>query len=205
MMERPRSLAWAFVCAGEGVADALQQRNMKIHWVCALAVMLVGSTVPFTGGCQAALMVTAGLVLAAESFNCAVEAAVDLATREYHPLAKQAKDASAGAVLVLAIFAASTLGVVLYSEWNLIVWPDAFTTIRFGVPLLAVTALAMWGRRWVIGLGAAAAVPLLGVLAGVSRHPVFFGGAILMVVLGLLARLRELQIRGREHQGRDSQ
>jgi len=41
-------------------------------------------------------------VIAAELLNAAIEAVVDLASPNIHPLAKQAKDAAAGAVLVLA-------------------------------------------------------------------------------------------------------
>ena len=41
-----------------------------------------------------------------EIVNTALEAAVDLATDEWKPLAKKAKDAAAGAVLVSAITAA---------------------------------------------------------------------------------------------------
>jgi diacylglycerol kinase (ATP) len=43
------------------------------------------------------------LVLSLEMMNCALEAAVDLASPELHPLAKYAKDAAAGAVLVAAL------------------------------------------------------------------------------------------------------
>lgn len=46
------------------------------------------------------------LVIAAELVNTAVERAVELAAAGQHPLAKAAKDAAAGAVLVTAIFAA---------------------------------------------------------------------------------------------------
>jgi diacylglycerol kinase len=44
-------------------------------------------------------------VLVAEMFNTVVEAIVDLATPEYHPLARTAKDVAAGAVLLSAILA----------------------------------------------------------------------------------------------------
>ena len=47
-----------------------------------------------------------GLVMALEMVNTAVEAVVDLVTKERMPLAKLAKDAAAGAVLIAAIMAA---------------------------------------------------------------------------------------------------
>lgn len=45
------------------------------------------------------------LVLVTELMNTAVEAAVDLAEPDIHPLAKAAKDTAAGAVLLAAVFA----------------------------------------------------------------------------------------------------
>ena len=51
----------------------------------------------------AILAVTIGLVLSAEMFNTVVEALVDLTSPDFHPLAKIAKDAAAGGVLLLAI------------------------------------------------------------------------------------------------------
>ena len=44
--------------------------------------------------------------MALEMVNTAVEAVVDLVTKERRPLAKLAKDAAAGAVLIAAIMAA---------------------------------------------------------------------------------------------------
>jgi undecaprenol kinase len=48
-----------------------------------------------------------GLVVAAELFNSALEAAVDLASPQDHPLAKRAKDVAAAGVLVAALAAAA--------------------------------------------------------------------------------------------------
>jgi diacylglycerol kinase len=45
------------------------------------------------------LGLTVFVVLAMEAMNTAVESAVDLASPEYHPLAKIAKDAAAGAMI----------------------------------------------------------------------------------------------------------
>jgi diacylglycerol kinase (ATP) len=60
-----------------------------------------------------ALVLTIALVLAAEGFNTAVEAAVDLASPFYHPLAKIAKDVAAGTVLLTAI-ASVIVGLILF-------------------------------------------------------------------------------------------
>ena len=51
-------------------------------------------------------LVLFGLIMGLELVNTAVEAVVDLATQDYHPLAKKAKDTAAGAVLIASIMAA---------------------------------------------------------------------------------------------------
>ena len=54
-----------------------------------------------------------GLILGLELVNTAVEAVLDLASEDYHPLAKKAKDTAAGAVLIAAI-AAAVIGVIIF-------------------------------------------------------------------------------------------
>ena len=49
------------------------------------------------------ILLLCALVLSLEMMNCALEAAVDLASPELHPLAKFAKDAAAAAVLLAAL------------------------------------------------------------------------------------------------------
>ena len=51
----------------------------------------------------AVLVLVIMFVFVTEMFNTALEFAVDLVTKEYHPLAKLAKDVSAGAVLVSSV------------------------------------------------------------------------------------------------------
>ena len=88
------------------------QRNAKIHVVVACLVILVGGLLRLTGLQWAILAITIGLVLAAEIFNTAIEALVDLVSPDFHPLAKIAKDASAGAVLVLVVMGV-TVGLLI--------------------------------------------------------------------------------------------
>lgn len=56
------------------------------------------------------------LILIAEAFNSAVERVVDLVTKEYAPLAKEAKDIGSFGVLLTFLFIASVWGVTLYLE-----------------------------------------------------------------------------------------
>jgi diacylglycerol kinase len=79
------------------------QRNARIHVVvgaiaCALAAWLGISRVEW-----AVLVFTIALVIILEGLNTAVEAAIDLASPDIHPLAKAAKDLAAGMVLVATI------------------------------------------------------------------------------------------------------
>lgn len=90
-------------CALRGVEQTFAtQRNMRIHGVAAALAGLASALLDL-GGVEILLVAVAvGAVMAAELVNTAVEAAVDLTTLERHPLARTAKDAAAGAVLVLA-------------------------------------------------------------------------------------------------------
>jgi len=99
-------LLTSFKCAFSGVWHVVRtQRNARIHLSVALAVIVLGLWLGLSRTEWAIIALTIGMVLAAESFNTVAEAAVDLATAEYHPLAKIAKDASAGAVLLTAMTA----------------------------------------------------------------------------------------------------
>jgi diacylglycerol kinase (ATP) len=53
------------------------------------------------------------MVIAAEMINTAIEATIDMTTNYYHPLAKIAKNAAAGAVLIAAI-SAILVGYVIF-------------------------------------------------------------------------------------------
>ena len=53
------------------------------------------------------------IVLTAEIINTAIERTVDLVTKEYHELARIAKDVSAGSVLVTSIFSL-IIGIIIF-------------------------------------------------------------------------------------------
>lgn len=96
----------SFAAAGSCVWQAIrQERNLRFHLVAVLLVLYGRSFYSFSAAEDAALFLTMGSVIAAELVNTAVERAVDLCCPRPNPLAKLAKDAAAGAVLVLAIVA----------------------------------------------------------------------------------------------------
>lgn len=78
------------------------QRNAWIHSAIAMTVFLLGLWLGLPARDWAVIILTAALVFSAEFINTAIEAVVDLATAEHHPLAKIGKDVGAAAVLVAA-------------------------------------------------------------------------------------------------------
>jgi len=88
------------------------QRNAWIHAGIAIAVFIVAFWLQVGARDWAVIALTVAMVFAAEFLNTAIEAVVDLASPQMHPLAKIAKDVGAGAVLLSAL-AAVVIGVLL--------------------------------------------------------------------------------------------
>jgi diacylglycerol kinase len=94
----------AFRYAFQGWSYVLRtQRNAWIHSVAATLVFILGLWLALPVRDWAILILTIALVFTAEFVNSAIEAVVDLASPETHPLAKIGKDVGAAAVLVAAI------------------------------------------------------------------------------------------------------
>ena len=99
-----KKLLESFNHAINGVIDAARtQRNMKIHIIASIAVLIACFFFDISKAEFLSLAITITMVISAELVNTALEAVVDLNTNYYHPLAKVAKNAAAGAVLVTAI------------------------------------------------------------------------------------------------------
>jgi diacylglycerol kinase (ATP) len=107
-----QSLNWAF----EGVIHVLRtQRNMRIHFALATAVLILAFSYGVTKLELMALLVAISFVLIAEMVNTAIEATIDLATTSFDPLAKIAKDIAAGAVLIAAVNAV-VVGYLVFAD-----------------------------------------------------------------------------------------
>ncbi len=108
-MKEIKSLFKSFGYAFSGIFNCiLTERNMRVHCVCAIYMYsFLGLTDWFvlSRADWAILFIANAIVMMGELINTAVEKTVDLITQEKKPLAKLAKDAAAGAVLVGAIFA----------------------------------------------------------------------------------------------------
>src|SRR3569623_1283673 len=94
----------SFNFAFEGIIHVLRtQRNLRIHFAVAVAVLILALIVDVTKMELIALLISVTFVLIAEMLNTAVEAAIDIATTSFDPMAKLAKDIAAGAVLIAAL------------------------------------------------------------------------------------------------------
>ncbi|MBB6445988.1 undecaprenol kinase [Bacillus benzoevorans] len=76
---------------------------MRIHCTAAGLVILFGLYFQLSASEWIFILLAIGGMFSLELVNTAIERTVDLVTEEFHPLAKQAKDIAAGAVLVYAI------------------------------------------------------------------------------------------------------
>ena len=106
----------SFNHAFQGIMYAARtQQNMRIHLLISLLVILASLFLRLDRYYVVALVIIIAVVLALELVNTAVEAVVDLLTVTHHPLAKTAKDAAAGAVLVASL-AAIVIGYLIFYQ-----------------------------------------------------------------------------------------
>lgn len=98
------SLLKSFGYAISGIIQVIkEERNIKIHLSAAIFVIALAFYLHFSRNDWLVLFLIITIVISLELVNSAVEAVVDLASPEIHPLAKKAKDVAAGAVFVAAI------------------------------------------------------------------------------------------------------
>jgi diacylglycerol kinase (ATP) len=101
-----KKLIKSFSNALRGIVYAFRsERNLHLHLI-STAVALAASFYFKVERFELLFVITAiFLVFITEMVNTAVEATVDLKTKEFHPLALIAKNVAAGAVLGAALFA----------------------------------------------------------------------------------------------------
>jgi diacylglycerol kinase (ATP) len=112
---RPPSIVESFNFAIEGIIHVLRtQRNMRIHFAIAIGVLVAALAFDVSRLELIALLLAIAFVLIAEMVNTAIEAAVDVASTSFDPMAKLAKDIGAGAVLIAAVNAIA-VGYLVFS------------------------------------------------------------------------------------------
>lgn len=114
-MIKRQTLIKSFGFAYMGILYTLiTQRNMQIHWFAAIVAMVATIVLDVSSTDTIAVLFAIALVICMELVNTAIEKTVDLVTSDYHPFAKAAKDAAAGAVLFAAGIACLVGGIVFY-------------------------------------------------------------------------------------------
>jgi len=88
------------------------QHNAWIHAFVAVLVFIVAFWLKLPARDLAVLILTVTMVFTAEFINTAIEAVVDLASPQKHPLARVGKDVGAAAVLIAAL-AAILIGLLI--------------------------------------------------------------------------------------------
>lgn len=105
-----RSLFYAF----RGIRHVFgTEANMKIHIVFTFLVIVSGLFFKISTVEWMFCLSCFGLVISMEMINTAIEKLVDYISPEFNSIAGKIKDITAGAVLISAIFAAST-GLIIF-------------------------------------------------------------------------------------------
>lgn len=88
----------------DGLVNAYQnEQSLWLHAMCTILIVLLGFALQISFIQWAIIVIALVVVLAVELLNTAIEATVDLVTKEIHPLAKIAKDCGSAAAFVSSI------------------------------------------------------------------------------------------------------
>jgi diacylglycerol kinase (ATP) len=138
---RAPTLIDSFNYAFEGIIHVLRtQRNMRLHFLVAFVVVIAALIANVTKLELIALLISIAFVLIAEMLNSAVEAAIDIATTSFDPMAKLAKDIAAGAVLIASANAVA-VGYLVFSGQVANRSADLLDRLRQAPAELTLTAL----------------------------------------------------------------
>ena len=108
-----KSFGYAF----EGIFNTIKdERNIKIHLIVTTLVIIFGFILKISLTEWFVCILLFAIIIPLEIVNTAIEAVVDLASKDYNPLAKKAKDAAAGAVLVAAILSAVIGSIIFFPK-----------------------------------------------------------------------------------------
>ena len=114
---KPKNWFESLNCAIEGVIYAFKtQRHVRYHYVIAAVALLLSLFLKLPMIEFALFAVSVVILLFAEMINTAIEEAVNLIEDRHHILAKNAKDVSAGAVLISSIGVA-IIGYMIFSKY----------------------------------------------------------------------------------------
>jgi len=146
----PTGLVESFGHALRGLVEVTaRERNMKIHVLAGTGVGLLFAEVALPLPARLALLLAVMLVLAAEMGNSALEALVDLHTKDFREEARRVKDAAAGGVLVLAVGAAVLALAIAVGNADAIqvAFQRRAVHLLLGAGVALLTGFLLFGRR----------------------------------------------------------
>ncbi|HRI45312.1 MAG TPA: diacylglycerol kinase [Fimbriimonadaceae bacterium] len=182
-MATQRDLVAPFRVAMNGLVHTFRtQRHMRVHLYVTLITVLGAMLLGLRTREILVLLFMINFVLVAEMFNSAIEATVDLVSPQYHPLAKFAKDISAGAVLITTIMAIVVGALIAIGDdaWERIRLSLSSPTMgvptywRLGIGALLTLIVVVIGK----GLGKRGQVHKGGLVSGHSALGFFFATSI---------------------------
>lgn len=147
----------SFNNAINGIINTVRtERNMRIHLIATLIVLVACFIFDISKVEFLIIVVSISLVISAELFNTAIESTIDMTTNFYHPLAKMAKNAAAGAVFVTAINAIVVGYIVFWEKLSNLSYtvidkvkssePYTVLIILFIVSIATIIAKAIFGE-----------------------------------------------------------
>lgn len=194
-----RKLLDSFDYAAAGVIYTLRtQRNMRIHITAALLVLGLGLYLRLSSRDLLFLFFAIVLVIMAEMFNTAIEAAVDLYVQHFHPLARIAKNVAAGAVLMAALNSIIVAYIVIYPRLESLSFdlsskvkgaPSFVTLVALMLVMLLVVAGKAWSGRGNSGRGGLPSGHTALAFAGCTALALLTGNALVTTVALIMALL----------------
>ena len=112
-----RKFIKSFSYAIQGIVTAMSEQNFRFHLLSTVTVVIAGLLTGLSITEWIIIILVITLVIGAEMFNTAIERVVDLASPDYHPLAKQAKDIAAASVLVFAVCSVIIGMLIFLPKW----------------------------------------------------------------------------------------
>jgi diacylglycerol kinase (ATP) len=207
MTQRSPTIFDSFNYAAEGIVHVLRtQRNMRIHFLIAAAVLVLALFVGVDKLELIALLLSITFVLMAEMINTAIEGTIDVSTTSFDPMAKLAKDVAAGAVLI-ATLNAIAVGYLVFANRvanrsargleRLRDAPAELTIVALAVTVIVVIAVKAWSGRGTplrgglpSGHAAIAFAAWIAATYIAGRHERFLVSTIALVMALLVAQTR---------------
>jgi diacylglycerol kinase (ATP) len=205
--QRSPTIFDSFNYASEGIVHVLRtQRNMRIHFVIAAAVLVLALWVGVPKIELIALLISITFVLMTEMINTAIEGAIDVSTTAFDPMAKLAKDVAAGAVLISTLNALA-VGYLVFSARianrssrvleQVRDAPAQLTIVALAVTVFVVIGVKAWSGRGTplrgglpSGHSALAFAAWIAATYIAGRHERFLVSTIALVMALLVAQTR---------------